>query len=123
MRKMDSNMTKLRISFQGAWNVLRVGKGVVKVLGEPEYICLRVNAAMDTLVIRPCGPGDKLSFKVPLDFMGKTERIFRIFSKQFVRSFLEQNHLNPDITYSVDGEYSETDHAVFFDMTKAVEAK
>lgn len=120
---MDSKQTKLRISFQGAWNVIRVGKGVVEVLEEPEYICLRVNVDMNSLAIRPCGPGDKMSFKVPPEFTIKTKRIFRIFSKQFVRFFLEQNNLNPDITYSVDGEYSETDHAVFFDMAKAMEAK
>jgi len=120
---MDSKNTKLRISFQGAWNVIRVGKGVVKALGEPEHICLRVNERMDILVLRPCGPGDQMSFKVPTDFTEKTERLFRISSKQFVRSFLEQNHLNPDITYSVDGEYSEKGHAVFFDMARAVEAK
>ena len=103
--------------------MIRVGKGVVKALGEPEYICLRVNARMDILALRPCGPGDQMSFKVPPDFTEKREQLFRIFSKQFVRSFLEQNHLNPDITYSVDGEYSEKDHAVFFDMARAVEAK
>lgn len=120
---MDTKKTKLRISFQGAWNVIRIGKGVVKVLGEPEYICLRVNERMDILAIRPCGPCDQMSFKVPPDFTKRTERLFRIISKRFVRSFLEQNHLNPDITYSVDGEYSEADHAVFFDMTRAGKAK
>ena len=57
----------------------------------------------------------------PEKILHKTKRLFRIFSKQFVRSFLEQNKLNPDITYSVDGEYSEAYHAVFFDMAKAME--
>ena len=111
-------MAVQRISMQGPWSAIRIGKGVIKTLGNPEYICLRVNAKRNVLAIRPCGPGDKMSFKVPPDLMDRKGIQFRIYSKQFVRSFLAWNGLSPDSCCCVDGEYSETDHAIFFDMSK-----
>lgn len=110
-----------RISLQGPWGAIRVGKGVIKTLGCPEYICLRVNEKRNILAIRPCGPGDKMSFKVPPDYIDRVGVQFRIYSKQFVRSFLEWNGLSPESCCCVDGEYSEKDHAIFFEMSKSGE--
>ena len=108
-----------RISIQGSRDLIRIGKSVVRALGEPEYICLRVNTEMTSLAFRPCGAGDKMSFRVPARFTEKEPKDFRIISKKFVKNVLLQNQLNPDRSYSLDGDYSETKQAVFFDITKA----
>ena len=63
--KGEKKNVRLEISFYGKGNAINIGKDVVRILGAPSYICLKVNRSMDSIIITPCEKRETLSFKVP----------------------------------------------------------
>ena len=113
----------LRISLQGHWKVVHISKDVIRVLGAPSHICLRVNEANDSIAISPCDPSEVLSFKTPEGLLEGRPVKFRIRSQQFVTGFLQANDLDVEKTYFLMGTYLEKTNAVIFrfdDITRDV---
>ena len=52
--KGEKKNVRLEISFYGKGNAINIGKDVVRILGAPSYICLKVNRSMDSIIITPC---------------------------------------------------------------------
>ena len=110
---------RLRLSFYGRQNVIQVAKDVVRVLGAPTYISLRVNQNMDSILIEGAEEKNKLSFKVPSDLCLNGNRQMVITSLSFVNGFMIHNKLDLSETYRVDGIYSEKNNAVVFNLRDA----
>lgn len=109
----------LSITINGKQSTIRVTKNVIKILGSPEYVCLRVNKDFSSIAILPCLSTDLLSFKIPDDFIDNPRGDFRIYSKRFARSVFAGSNLDFNSSYLFYGEYLEKNNAIIFDVSKA----
>ena len=107
----------MNVSIYGRESALNIGKDVLRVLGAPKDVCLKVSQRMDSFVVMPCDESDVLSFHVPDDFMLNSHRMMRVISKSFVTGLLAMNDLEIDHTYNISGTYSEKNNAVIFNMS------
>lgn len=104
------------ISFQGKDKCVNVGKDVIRLLGNPNYVSLFLSEDGTSLAITPCEERCKLYFSVPNDFLIADKVQFRIHSKQFVEGVLISAGLNKDKTYRVKGTFSAEHNAVTFSL-------
>lgn len=107
----------LSITINGKQNAIRISKNVIKALGNPKYVCLRVNNNYSSIAILPCSSGDPLSFKVPDEFISKAKSDFRIHSKCFVRSVFTGSRFDVDLSYVFIGTFLEKNNAVVFETS------
>ena len=114
-----NNTDTLSITINGKRSTIRIRKSVIKVLRNPEYICLRVHKDFSSIAMLPCKSTDFLSFKTPDNFITSARADFRIYSKQFTQSVFDNNNLNLDLSYLFSGRYLEAQNAVIFDVIKA----
>ena len=109
----------LRVSFYGRQNCLQVGKDVVRVLGAPPYIALRINQELDSILLESAVEKHKLSFKVPSDLCFNKNRQMVINSTAFVTGLMLHNGLDIKETFQLEGVYSEKNNAVVFKLQDA----
>jgi len=99
--------------------VIHISKGLIRALGIPSHICLRVNEENTSVAVCPCDASEVLSFKTPEGlFCGKAVK-FRISSQEFVRGILQANGLDNEKTYTLRGVYSEQLNAVVCNFDKS----
>ena len=85
---------------------ISVGKDIIRSLGRPSYICIRINSAFNSVLFKPCEEHDPMSFKVPEKLLSDHRCTLKIHSKMFVQQLLLANNLDPDQTYTFNGYYS-----------------
>lgn len=107
---------KLDLSMQGNHNAICIGKDIIRILGCPTHVCLRVNDEGSRLVVQPCAADDVMSFKVPDKLMHDHHCVFRVYSKQFVHSIMNLNGMAPTQTYNITGVYTPQRNVVWFDL-------
>lgn len=107
---------KIEITLLGYRNAINIGKDVIRHLGSPSFICLKINEESDKLIITPCAEKEVLSFKVPDKLFVNRSCALRVYSKQFVHTIMECNGMEHDLTYIVSGYYSEKQNVVCFDL-------
>lgn len=95
-------------------------KDVLRALGKPRYICIKVNKDMSSFIITPCEGKAYLSFQVPDNLFDVNGVKMRIGSQGFVLDLLLKNGLDIGQTYRVDGVYLEKYNAVAFNMKQVV---
>ena len=117
MREARGGKPGLTIGLCGNWNHIRVGRRVIRALGDPDCICLRVNQKMDTIALLPCTNTDPMSYRVPDEFFTDARVMFRIYCKNFVKEFLSVNGLDPDRSYILPGNLVEQKNAAFFSVS------
>ena len=110
----------LSITINGKQNTIRVSKNVIKVLGLPDYVCLRVNKDYSSIAILSCSSKDLLSFKVPDNFIDDPNGDFRIYSKRFIRSVFGVMSFNYDSSYLFFFFFLEKNNAIVFDVHEAI---
>lgn len=113
------NSVRLRISFYGRQGRVQIGKDIVRILGAPPYVSIRVNKAMDSLLIETAHEKHKLAFKVPIDLCFNKDRQMFVSSKSFVIGIMSVNNLDFSKTFQIDGIYSEKNNAVVFNIKDA----
>lgn len=91
-------------------------KDVIRILGVPNYICIRVNAGWNSVLIMPCADKDYLSFKVPSGILSEPNKKMEFRSKAFTDTLLKRNGLALQGTYTVQGWYFENRNALIFDF-------
>jgi len=107
----------LEISIYGRINVIYIGKDVLRVIGAPSHICLKINKEMDSFAVMPCEPTEPMAFKIPDDIMLNTRKQMKVTSQSFVIGLLSINGLEFEHTYKISGIYSENNNAVVFNMS------
>lgn len=115
----DVDDSLIRISISGFRRSIIVGRGVVKALGDPNYVGLRVNKKLDSMLLFAAEPSDPMSFQVPRDFGIRDGCIFRIISKDFVRSITLHNGLDNNKNYTIPGKYMRNNNAIVFNIEGA----
>ena len=104
---------------QGKYRRINIAKDVIRVIGMPRYIALRINPEMNSILVESSLEGNRPSFKVPDDLCQNIDRKMSIISTAFVMDVMNSNSLDPSKTYLVNGTYSEKNNAVVFDMKDA----
>lgn len=107
---------KLCITVKGPRNRIYIGKDVIRALGFPTSICIKINEDMSALAIQPGEEKEYMSFKVPERLFDSHKVDFTVHSKRFVHELLAANGLSPDQNHPLYGQYSQKDNAVIFKM-------
>ena len=122
MRNTDTSATSKElypyILFQPYSCKITFGKDIVRSLGFPTHVCLRINESTNSVAVMPCKPEDVMSFKVPENLFTDHHSVFRISSKSFIFNLLMKYDLDPTYNYEYKGIYSEKLKAVIFSLAE-----
>jgi len=113
---VSTKAASLTLSFQGKHNSISVGKDVVRVLGVPSYVCIRISEKKDSIAIMPCEPADFMSFRVPDKLLSDHHCVFRIHSKEFVHGILARQGIDLDNSFVVTGNLCQKNNVVMFHL-------
>ena len=86
---------------------LTIGKDIIRVLGFPKFVCLRINEVNNSFAIIPCEEHDVMSFKVPDRLLTDHHSVFRINSKQFILNLIDKYGLEEYHVYGCKGKYAQ----------------
>lgn len=111
----------LGLTISGLSRAMHIGKGVIRILNHPEYLCFRISKDRKSIIIFPCEYSDPMSYRVPEGILSDHHKTMRVFSKAFVREALLANHLDVNSTYTVYGRYYARQNLVCFDLQEAFE--
>ena len=106
------------ILFQPYSYKITIGKDIVRGLGFPTHVCLRINESTNSVAVMPCEPEDVMSFKVPDNLFTDHHTVFRISSKQFILNLLLKYDLDPAYNYEYKGIISEKLKAAIFSLSE-----
>ncbi len=110
----DDKAYVIEMTLQGARNCISIGKGVIRALGAPTHVSLKISDTHDSLSVFPCDEDDIMSFRVPVKLFKDHKCVMRINSKRFVHGIMRSNDLDITKTYVLSGEYrADANTAVF----------
>lgn len=99
-------------------NTITIGKDIVKSLGFPTHVCLRINDVNKSFAIIPCEADDVMSFKVPDKLLTDHHCVFRLHSKEFLLNLILKYDLNPNSVYEYKGKYCPNINAIIVSLEK-----
>lgn len=110
----DEKTNMIEVTLQGARNCISIGKGVIRALGTPTHVSMKISDTHDSLSVFPCDEDDIMAFRVPVKLFKDHKCVMRINSKRFVHGIMRTNDLDTTKTYVLSGEYlSDLNTAVF----------
>ena len=123
--KMDKQPTEdrneqIELSVQGARNCISIGKGVIRALGKPSHISLKISDSHDSISVFPCDEDDVMAFRVPTKLLSDHKCVMRINSKRFVHGIMKSNDLDTSRTYTLSGEYLKDKNTAVFSLVDGV---
>ena len=62
----EDRMYPIEMTLQGARCCISIGKGVIKALGKPSHVSIKISDSHDSLSVFPCDEDDVMAFRVPL---------------------------------------------------------
>lgn len=118
----DTSVTNkyLTVSIMGKEGAIGIHKNIVKSLGCPNYLCLRISPSRTSFLLRPCEADEKLSFQMPSEFLGDHHVNYRIRSLRFVQNLLSNNKLDRNGSYYLIGKMIEDKKTVVFPLISAL---
>ncbi len=108
------------MTLQGARNCISIGKGVIRALGEPSHVSLKISDNHDSLSVFPCDEDDVMAFRVPVKLLVDHHCVMRINSKRFVHGIMRSNGLDVTRTYTLSGEYLKDKNIAVFSLVDGV---
>ena len=116
----EDRMYPIEMTLQGARCCISIGKGVIKALGKPSHVSIKISDSHDSLSVFPCDEDDVMAFRVPLKLFTDHRCVMRINSKQFVHGIMRTNQLDTSKTYILSGEYLEEKNTAVFSLVEGV---
>ena len=110
----------IELSLQGARNCISIGKGVIRALGKPSHVSLKISDSNDSISVFPCDEDDVMSFRVPTKLFLDHKCVMRINSKRFVHGIMKSNDLDTSRTYTLSGEYLKDKNPAVFSLIDGV---
>ena len=110
----------IELSLQGARNCISIGKGVIRALGKPSHVSLKISDNNDSISVFPCDEDDVMSFRVPAKLFSDHKCVMRINSKRFVHGIMKSNDLDISRTYTLSGEYLQNKNTAVFSLVDGV---
>lgn len=108
------------MTLQGARNCISIGKGVIRALGEPSHVSLKISDNHDSLSVFPCDEDDVMAFRVPVKLLIDHHCVMRINSKRFVHGIMRSNGMDITRTYTLSGEYLKDKNIAVFSLVDGV---
>lgn len=119
-QKVEKKNSGIELSLQGARNCISIGKGVIRALGKPSHISLKISDSHDSISVFPCDEDDVMSFRVPDKLFIDHRCVMRINSKQFVQGIMNTNDLDSTQTYILSGDYLQSQNVTVFSLVEGV---
>lgn len=116
----DERVYPIEMSLQGARCCISIGKGVIKALGKPSHVSIKISDNRDSLSVFPCDEDDVMAFRVPCKLFTDHKCVMRINSKQFVHGIMSSNNLDTSRTYTLSGGYLEEKNTAVFSLVEGV---
>lgn len=116
----DDKSYVIEMTLQGARNCLSIGKGVIRALGEPSHVSLKISDTHDSLSVFPCDEDDIMAFRVPVKLLVDHHCVMRINSKRFVHGIMKTNNMDITRTYTLSGEYLKDKNTAVFSLSDGV---
>lgn len=116
----DDRNRGIKLSLQGGENCISIGKGVIKALGRPTHVSLKISDIQDSISIFPCDEDDIMAFRVPNKLFTDHKCVMRITSKRFVQEIMSTNDLDANRTYTLKGMYLEKENVAIFSLVKGI---
>ena len=113
----------IELSVQGGRNCISIGKGVIRALGEPSHVSLKISDMNDSISVFPCDEDDEMAFSVPKKLLTDHKCVMRINSKRFVHGIMKSNDLDTSRTYTLTGEYLENKNIAVFSLVDGVKLR
>ena len=113
----------IELSVQGGRNCISIGKGVIRALGEPSHVSLKISDTNDSISVFPCDEDDEMAFSVPKKLLSDHKCVMRINSKRFVHGIMKSNDLDTSRTYTLTGEYLENKNIAVFSLVDGVKLR
>lgn len=119
-QSFEDRSQAIELSVQGGRNCISIGKGVIRALGEPSHISLKISDTNDSISVFPCDEDDVMAFSVPKKLLVDHKCVMRINSKRFVHGIMKSNDLDTSKTYTLTGEYLEEKNIAVFSLVDGV---
>ena len=119
-QNIDDRNGAIELSIQGAHNCIGVGKGVIRALGRPSHVTMKISDTHDSLSVFPCDEDDVMSFRVPVRLFCDHSCVMRINSKRFVHGLMRSNNMDVSRTYTLSGEYIPDKNVAVFSLVDGV---
>lgn len=116
----EQDKYNIEMTLQGARNCISIGKGVIRALGKPSHVTLKISDTNDSISVLPCDERDIMSFRVPAKLFTDHRCVMRINSKRFVHGIMKMNELDISKTYTLSGSYLEEKKTAVFSLTDGV---
>ena len=116
----DKRMYPIELTLQGARCCISVSKGVIKALGKPSHVSIKISDNHDSLSVFPCDEDDVMAFRVPVKLFTDHKCVMRINSKRFVHGIMKTNQMDISKTYVLSGEYLEEKNTAVFSLVEGV---
>lgn len=116
----EDRMYPIEMTLQGARCCISIGKGVIKALGKPSHVSIKISDSHDSLSIFPCDEDNVMAFRVPLKLFTDHRCVMRINSKQFVHGIMRTNQMDTSKTYVLSGEFLEEKNTAVFSLVEGV---
>lgn len=116
----ETKNSGIEMSLQGGQYCISIGKGVIKALGTPSHVSLRISDAQNSISVFPCDEDDIMAFRVPAKLFSDHRCVMRINSKRFVQGIMRANDLDITRTYSLEGAYLEDRNMAVFSLATGV---
>ena len=116
----DKKIYPIEMSLQGKHNCISIGKGVIKALGTPTHVSLKISDTHDSISVFPCDEDDVMAFRVPAKLFVDHKCVMRINSKRFVLGIMKTNNLDTSRTYTLSGEYLKEKNSAVFSLVNDV---
>ncbi len=114
----DDKAYIIEMTLQGGRNCISIGKGVIRALGTPTHVSIKISDTHDSLSIFPCDEDDIMAFRVPVKLFKDHKCVMRINSKRFVHGIMRTNDLDITKTYVLSGEYLADANTAVFSLTE-----
>ncbi len=122
-QSFEDRSQAIELSVQGGRNCISIGKGVIRALGEPSHISLKISDTNDSISVFPCDEDDEMAFSVPKKLLTDHKCVMRINSKRFVHGIMKSNDLDISRTYTLTGEYLENKNIAVFSLVDGVKLR
>ena len=120
MQEQEDRMYPIEMTLQGARCCISIGKGVIKALGKPSHVSIKISDSHDSLSVFPCDEDDVMAFRVQLKLFTDHRCVMRINSKQFVHGIMRTNQMDTSKTYVLSGEFLEEKNTAVFSLVEGV---
>jgi len=112
-------VNKLKLSINGKEGRIRIGRGVVDVLRDSQFLSIYMSPDNDAIMVKPCEEKEFLSIKIGDRSKDKHRDGLRLYSLAFVTDLMDKRGWDFNRTYHMTGEYVKSYNAVVFFLKNA----